>query len=239
MRFTALALLMGTMVFADVAVAQDATAPVVTITPENVLLVDFDNDTSIVIEMFPDIAPLHVERIRTLASQGFYDGVIFHRVIDGFMAQTGDPTGTGRGGSDLQDLPAEFSPIAHQRGIVSMARAQELDSANSQFFIMLADGPSGSWSQLDGQYTVWGRVIDGMEHVDGIRKGEPPANPTRILRMRTLASEYPDFAGMDSPGPVPGRTAFAQERAEQFDSLFETDVQIDILTPVLANPNQR
>ncbi len=238
MRIFAFAALIGALMIPGLAAAQDPVpADAEIISPENVLMIDLDNGDSILVEMFPDVAPQHVERIRTLASQGFYDGVIFHRVIDGFMAQGGDPTGTGRGGSELPDLPAEFSPIPHQRGILSMARAQDVNSANSQFFIMLADGEGGSWSQLDGQYTVWGRVLSGMDAVDGIAKGEPPVNPTRIQRARILASELPDIDGVPSPGPVPGRAAFAQQRAEDFDPLFDTDVDIDILTPVLTNPN--
>lgn len=141
----------------------------------------------VTIALLPDLAPNHVERIKTLTRQGFYDGVPFHRVIDGFMAQGGDPTGTGRGGSDLPDLTAEFSAEPHVRGILSMARAQNPHSANSQFFIMLDRAPS-----LDRQYTVWGRVIDGMEHVDRIKKGDRANNgivddPDRIVRMRVAA----------------------------------------------------
>jgi peptidylprolyl isomerase len=133
----------------------------------------------VVIELLPDVAPLHVERIKTLAGEGFYDGVVFHRVIPGFMAQTGDPTGTGRGGSDLPDLPAEFSDVPFERGTIGMARTMAPDSANSQFFINVAPAP-----HLNGQYTVWGRVVEGMEHVDRIAAGEPPPSPDRILRMR-------------------------------------------------------
>ena len=119
----------------------------------------------IVIALFPDLAPKHVERIKSLAARKFYDGIVFHRVIDGFMAQTGDPTGTGTGGSELPDLPAEFSTKPHRRGILSMARSANPDSANSQFFIVLADS-----FFLDRQYTVWGEVIEGMEHVDANQK---------------------------------------------------------------------
>ena len=133
----------------------------------------------VVIELRPDLAPQHVERIRTLAADGFYDGIVFHRVIDGFMAQTGDPTGTGTGGSDLPDLPAEFSAQAFLRGTLGMARTNNPNSANSQFFITFEPAP---W--LNGQYTVFGQVIEGMEFVDQITRGEPPANPDRIVRMR-------------------------------------------------------
>jgi peptidylprolyl isomerase len=120
---------------------------------------------------------LHVERITELASSGFYDGVVFHRVIDGFMAQGGDPTGTGMSGSDLPNLPAEFSKERHARGVCSMARTNDPNSANSQFFICLDDA-----SFLDGQYTVWGVVTDGMEHVDSLPKGEPPRVPGKIVK---------------------------------------------------------
>jgi len=132
--------------------------------PENTLIME-TTQGNVVIEMRPDLAPKHVERIKTLARQGFYDGIVFHRVIDGFMAQTGDPTGTGRGGSDLPDLPAEFSAEPFERGVVGMARSQNPNSANSQFFITFAPARF-----LDGQYTVWGRVVEGMEYVDMIKK---------------------------------------------------------------------
>ena len=131
----------------------------------------------VVIRLRPDLAPEHVERITDLAGKGFYDGVLFHRVIPGFMAQTGDPTGTGMGGSDLPDLQAEFSKAPHVRGTASMARKGSPDSANSQFFICFDDSHF-----LDGQYTVWGEVESGMEHVDALPKGEPPANPGKIVK---------------------------------------------------------
>ncbi len=131
----------------------------------------------IVIKLRPDLAPGHVERISTLASEGFYDGVIFHRVIDGFMAQGGDPTGTGMGGSKKPDLKAEFNREPHIRGVCSMARASNPNSANSQFFICLDDARF-----LDGQYTVWGEVTSGMEHVDALPKGEPPRTPGKIVK---------------------------------------------------------
>ena len=138
----------------------------------------------IVIRLRPDLAPKHVERIKTLVKRGFYDGIVFHRVIDGFMAQTGDPTGTGRGGSDLPDLKAEFSSTPFERGTLGMARAQSPDSANSQFFIMFTRYPS-----LDNEYTVFGEVVDGMDVVDKIKKGDSAANgmvdnPDKIIKMR-------------------------------------------------------
>ncbi len=153
---------------------------------ENTLYLDL-KDGRVTIELRPDLAPNHVARIKELTREGFYDGVVFHRVIDGFMAQTGDPTGTGRGGSDKPDLAAEFSDANHGRGVVSMARAQNPDSANSQFFIVFSDA-----SFLDGQYTVWGQVVDGMEHVDAIKRGSQAANgavddPDKIIKMQVAA----------------------------------------------------
>lgn len=136
------------------------------------------------IELLPQLAPQHVERVITLANQGFYDGVVFHRVIEDFMAQTGDPTGTGMGGSDLPDLPAEFSNEPFVRGVIGAARTQDPNSANSQFFITYADA-----RHLDAQYTVWGRVVSGMEHVDALKKGDAAANgmvqdPDRIISAK-------------------------------------------------------
>ncbi len=132
----------------------------------------------VVIELRPDLAPKHVARIKELAQKGFYDGLIFHRVLPGFMAQTGDPTGTGTGGSG-QNLPAEFSFESFVRGTVGMARSDSPDSADSQFFICVAPA-----DQLNGKYTVWGRVVEGMEFVDRIAQGEPPENPDKIVQMR-------------------------------------------------------
>ncbi len=143
--------------------------------PENVLVMELE-DGSVHIEMLPELAPQHVERIRTLTRQGFYDGIVFHRVIDGFMAQTGDPTGTGRGGSDLPDLPAEFSAEPFERGVIGMARTSDPNSANSQFFITFAPARF-----LDRQYTVWGRVIEGMEFVDMIKKA-PRSDQSGMVR---------------------------------------------------------
>ena len=131
----------------------------------------------VVIKLRPDLAPGHVERITELVGEGFYDGVVFHRVIPGFMAQGGDPTGTGMGGSDKPDLKAEFNAEPHVRGTCSMARTQVPDSANSQFFICFDDAHF-----LDGQYTVWGQVESGMEHVDALPKAEPPKEPGKIVK---------------------------------------------------------
>jgi peptidylprolyl isomerase len=150
--------------------------------PENTLFLDL-KDGRVVIQLLPDIAPLHVARIKQLTRDGFYDGVVFHRVIEGFMAQTGDPTGTGRGGSKLGNVKAEFTRNRRfLRGTVGAARAQNPDSADSQFFIMFAPGPF-----LDGQYTIWGQVIEGMAFVDKIARGEPPRTPDKIVRMRVAA----------------------------------------------------
>jgi cyclophilin family peptidyl-prolyl cis-trans isomerase len=148
--------------------------------PEDTLIIETTKGR-VTVGMRPDIAPNHVARIKELARAGFYDGAPFHRVIEGFMAQTGDPTGTGTGGSG-QKLRAEFNTEPHTRGAVSMARAQNPDSADSQFFICFDDA-----SFLDRQYTVWGRVIEGMENVDKITRGEPPRNPDKILSVRVAA----------------------------------------------------
>lgn len=153
---------------------------------ENTIYMDL-KDGRVVIEMWPDLAPKHVERIKTLAREKFYDGVVFHRVIDGFMAQTGDPTGTGRGGSKLPDLLAEFNSAYHVEGTVSMARSGHPDSANSQFFIVFGPKP-----HLDGEYTAWGKVVEGMEYVHSIKKGDDDRNgavdnPDKIIKMRVAA----------------------------------------------------
>ncbi|MDQ4134626.1 MAG: peptidylprolyl isomerase [Pseudomonadota bacterium] len=149
--------------------------------PENTLVLETTKGR-VVIELRPDLAPNHVERIKTLARQGFYDGVPFHRVIEGFMAQTGDPTGTGSGGSDLPDLKAEFNAEPHVRGVCSMARTSFPHSANSQFFICFEDARF-----LDKQYTVWGKVVEGMDNVDKIKRGEPVRDPDRIVSMKVMA----------------------------------------------------
>ena len=148
--------------------------------PENTLVVDTTKG-AITIAMRPDLAPNHVNRIKELVREGFYDGIKFHRVIDGFMAQTGCPQGTGTGGSG-QNLKAEFTPTKHVRGTCSMARAANPDSGDSQFFICFAESP---W--LDNQYTVWGEVTDGMDTVDAIDKGEPPRNPDSIKSIKVAA----------------------------------------------------
>lgn len=170
------------------AVAQDMELPesVAALAPENVLVIELTGGP-VYVELLPEVAPEHVARIQTLSREGFYDGIVFHRVIEGFMAQTGDPTGTGTGGSDYPDLQAEFSDIEYERGVLGMARTSNPNSANSQFFIMFAAAPS-----LNNQYTVFGRVLDGMDHVDAITKGDPRTNgmvevPDAMIRARLLA----------------------------------------------------
>jgi peptidylprolyl isomerase len=148
---------------------------------ENTLILTLETG-QVTIRLRPDLAPQHVARIKELAREGFYDGVVFHRVIPGFMAQGGDPTGSGAGGSSKPNLPAEFSREPHVRGVCSMARTSNPNSANSQFFICFDDA-----TFLDGQYTVWGVVNDGMEHIDALPKGEPPREPGKITTMRVAA----------------------------------------------------
>ncbi|HMP57553.1 MAG TPA: peptidylprolyl isomerase [Novosphingobium sp.] len=196
---------------APVAMAKDeppAPAPLPTVVsldqsvdPGNVVHFDLSNGGRVTIRLMPEWAPNHVERIKMLVGQGFYNGIIFHRVIDGFMAQTGDPTGTGSGGSALPDLKAEFNAMPHLRGTVSMARTNEPDTANSQFFIVFYPRFA-----LDRKYTVFGRVIAGMDVVDRIERGEPPANPTRIVRA-SLAS-----AGLAAPAPQPAEPAITLDQ---------------------------
>ena len=173
----------------------------------NVLYLDLSTGGRVAIRLMPQWAPAHVERIKTLVAERFYDGIIFHRVIDGFMAQTGDPKGTGEGGSDLPDLKAEFNMVPHMRGTVSMARTNEPDTANSQFFIVFYPRFA-----LDKRYTNFGKVIAGMDQVDTIVRGEPPVNPTKILQA-SFASEgkaqmmppppAPPIAIVEEPAPAP------------------------------------
>jgi peptidylprolyl isomerase len=165
---------------------------------ENILYLDLSTGERVAIRLMPDWAPHHVERIKELARQGFYDGVIFHRVIDGFMAQTGDPTGTGQGGSKLPDLKEEFNPMPHVRGTVSMARAAGEDSANSQFFIVFYPRFG-----LDKKYTNFGRVIGNMAAVDAIERGEPPEHPTKILQASIAADGKPQKFPTPEVAPPP------------------------------------
>ena len=152
-----------------------------TLDPENTLYMDVPYGR-VVIQLRPDLAPKHVERVKELTQEGFYDGIVFHRVIDGFMAQSGDPTGTGFGDSGKPDLKAEFTDTPFLRGVIGAARSSDPNSANSQFFIMFDEGRF-----LDGEYTVWGEVVEGMEFVDQLKRGEPPENPDKIVRMQVAA----------------------------------------------------
>ncbi len=176
----------------DPNVAGRATPPLTTDT-QNLLLLDLSTGGRVTIWLRPDVAPLMVERVKTLTRQHFYDGLPFHRVIDGFMAQGGDPKGDGTGGSPLPDVKAEFNYLPHVRGAVSAARSEKEDSANSQFFIVFQPRLS-----LDKKYTVFGRVIDGMQYVDAIERGEPPANPSRITHAYIAADNPPAYVA----GPV-------------------------------------
>lgn len=154
--------------------------------PEYMLNLDLSTGGRVVVQLYPSVAPNHVERVKQLARAGFYDGVKFHRVIEGFMAQTGDPTATGQGGSQLPDLKAEFNPMPHLRGTLSMARAQSPDSANSQFFIMFLPRFS-----LDRNYTAFGRVVSGMQYVDAIQRGEPPEVMSSMVQVSVAADNKP------------------------------------------------
>ncbi|HEY0326073.1 MAG TPA: peptidylprolyl isomerase [Allosphingosinicella sp.] len=171
--------------------------------PENTWVLDLSNGGRVSIQLRPDAAPNHVERIKTLTRSGFYNGLSFHRVIEGFMAQGGDPSGTGQGESSLPDLNAEFNDLPHLRGSVAMARTQEPNSANSQFYIMFVPRLS-----MDRDYTVFGRVVGGMDVVDRITRGEPPAQPTRIVRASIGSDNVPpptaaEVAAMNTPAPAP------------------------------------
>jgi peptidylprolyl isomerase len=172
-----------------------------TFEPNNILVLDLSNGQRVLIRLMPTWAPGHVERIKTLVGQGFYNGLKFHRVIDGFMAQTGDPQGTGEGGSTLPDLKAEFNMVPHARGIVSMARTDNPDSANSQFFIVFYPHFA-----LDRKYTAFGKVIAGMPAVDAIERGEPPANPTTIVQASLLSDNKPQPVAVPAV-PAPAITA--------------------------------
>jgi peptidylprolyl isomerase len=169
--------LIGSLIIAMTAATSNAES----LDPENTLYLDLDTGR-VVIELFPKVAPDHVARVKELTREGFYDDIVFHRVIDGFMAQTGDPTGTGGGGSDKPDLKAEFSDTPFVRGTIGAARTNNPNSANSQFFIVFQPA-----SHLNGQYTVWGKVVEGLEFVDKIARGEPPAVPDRIIKMQVAA----------------------------------------------------
>ena len=183
------------------ALAAQATAPIIpggcapapAPTAQNTLVLDLSTGGRVLIALRPDVAPKTVERITTLTRQHFYDGLAFHRVIDGFMAQGGDPKGDGTGGSQLPNVPSEFNYLPHVRGAVSAARADDPNSANSQFFIVFQPKLN-----LDKKYTVFGRVLDGMQYVDAVERGEPPANPSRILHAYVLADNPPAY----QPAPL-------------------------------------
>jgi cyclophilin family peptidyl-prolyl cis-trans isomerase len=200
MRFKALiALLVGLFVASAAAAQYMATPPPPPpLDPENTLVLDLSTGGRVTIQLRPDVAPNHVARIKELARKGFYDGLTFHRVIDGFMAQGGDPKGDGTGGSDLPDLAAEFNGLPHMRGALAAARAGDPNSANSQFYIMLAPRLT-----LDGQYTVFGRVVGGMSFVDALERGEPPANPSRILQASVAADNRPAPEAPVAAAPAP------------------------------------
>jgi cyclophilin family peptidyl-prolyl cis-trans isomerase len=199
MRFARLSLLIAAMI-ATPALAQDAAVPAAPApaaapamtpdqfmnNPEYMIAIDLSTGGRVIVQLRPDKAPQHVERIRTLTRQGFYNGLLFHRVIDGFMAQGGDPAGNGTGGSTLPNVPGEFNDLPHVRGVLSMARSEDRNSANSQFFIMLLPRLT-----LDRNYTAFGRVVSGMQYVDLIERGEPPANPSRIIQMSVMADNRP------------------------------------------------
>jgi cyclophilin family peptidyl-prolyl cis-trans isomerase len=189
--------------FASAAVAQ--TTPVATIAPapdpQNILHLQLSTGGEVKILMRPDKAPAHVERVKLLTRAGFYDGVVFHRVIEGFMAQTGDPQGTGEGGSPLPDLKAEFNDLPHLRGTVSMARTDQPDTANSQFFIVFQ--PT---LRLDSKYTVFGRVIAGIQFVDAVERGEPPAVPSKIVKA-WIEADGPSAARVALVVPAPAVAA--------------------------------
>jgi peptidylprolyl isomerase len=173
--------LLASLLLAALACVGTAHAQAPKADPANTLVIELKTGR-VLVQLRPDLAPKHVERVKRLAKEGFYDGIKFHRVIDGFMAQTGDPTGTGTGGSKYGNLPAEFTPTAFERGTIGAARTNDPNSANSQFFICFTHVP-----HLNGKYTVWGKVIEGMQHVDQIAKGEPPTRPDTMQKVYLLA----------------------------------------------------
>ncbi|WP_447750806.1 peptidylprolyl isomerase [Sphingopyxis fribergensis] len=181
--------------------------------PEYMLNLDLSTGGRVVIQLYPNVAPHHVERIKQLARAGFYDGIKFHRVIDGFMAQTGDPTATGQGGSQLPDIKAEFNPTPHLRGTLSMARAESEDSANSQFFIMLQPRFA-----LDRRYTAFGRVVSGMQYVDAIHKGEPPETMSRMVQVSVAADNKPIPPASMLTETVPAPPPAAEITADQLNA---------------------
>jgi cyclophilin family peptidyl-prolyl cis-trans isomerase len=215
MRLIAVLLALFGALFATTAIAKKAPKPapapattpaqIPPVTPDNVWVLELSTGGRVLVQLRPDKAPSSVERIKTLTRRGFYNNLTFHRVIEGFMAQGGDPKGTGEGGSDLPDLKAEFNDLPHVRGAVSMARAESPDSANSQFFIILM--PT---LRLDNRYTAIGRVISGMQYVDAIERGEPPASPSRILRAWIQSDGEPAAVAMPAPLATPAPTPVPQ-----------------------------
>jgi cyclophilin family peptidyl-prolyl cis-trans isomerase len=199
MRVMKLAFLWLSLMLAPAATAQTPVPVAPAPDPQNILHLTISTGGEVAIQMRPDKAPAHIARIKALTRSGFYNGLLFHRVIDGFMAQTGDPKGTGEGGSPLPDLKAEFNDMPHLRGAVSMARTGDPNSANSQFFIVFQPV-----IRLDGKYTVFGRVISGMQYVDLIERGEPPASPSKIVK-----------AWIESDGPNAARVALDMTAAPQ------------------------
>jgi cyclophilin family peptidyl-prolyl cis-trans isomerase len=200
MRFVAwITMLLGLVATTSFAQTPPVAAPIPPVEPANTLVLALSTGGNVKVQLRPDKAPGHIERIKTLTRAGFYDGLLFHRVIDGFMAQTGDPQGTGQGGSPLPDLKAEFNDLPHLRGAVSMARTDDPNSANSQFFITF-----DPVLRLDGKYTVFGRVISGMQFVDTIVRGEPPPTPSRIVKA-WIESDGPNAARV--PIPFAAQTA--------------------------------
>jgi cyclophilin family peptidyl-prolyl cis-trans isomerase len=225
MRFFGFVAMLGAL-FASPAIAKEKQAPTLPpaarVTPPpttdlaNLWLLDLSTGGRVSIWLRPDVAPLMVERVKTLTRQKFYDGLLFHRVIDGFMAQGGDPKGDGTGGSQLPDLKAEFNYLPHVRGAVAAARAEGNDTANSQFYMIFQPRLS-----LDNKYTVFGRVLQGMQYVDAIERGEPPANPTRILHAYIASDNPPAYTaappappvGLQAPATLPGATLPAKPSA--------------------------
>ena len=201
------AFLMALFGFASLAMAQVALPVVPQAEPENILNLQLSTGGIVRLQLRPDKAPGHVARYKQLVRAGFYDGQIFHRVIDGFMAQTGDPTGTGAGGSPLPDLKAEFNDMPHLRGTLSAARTDQPDTANSQFFIVFMPTLG-----LDGKYTAFGRVISGMNFVDAIERGEPPAAPSSIVKA-WIEADGPDAARVPLPAVVAAPAPVAAEPA--------------------------
>jgi len=210
MRSKFVAALFAGLFMAGTAVAQTAVVAPPPSDPQNILNLDLSSGGRVQILLRPDKAPNSVERIKTLVRRHFYDGLTFHRVIEGFMAQGGDPKGTGEGGSDLPDLKAEFNDLPHVRGAMAMARAQDLNSANSQFYIMLQPNLT-----LDGNYTVVGRVFAGMQYVDALEKGEPPADPSKIVHASIESDDLGQPPVAFVPPPEVPATPAVESKADR------------------------